>query len=113
MNCLVKQFTICLGVVVILLLNVMGVFSVGGGSLLDRLSIVFQIMYVLCLWSQCVSRCSFHRFCLCLYMSEVISSQVFAVLMLFLCVIFHSMRSRESLQFVCILPFGILCLSDF
>ena len=34
-NCLVKQFTICLGVVVILLLNVMEVFSVGGGALLD------------------------------------------------------------------------------
>ena len=29
-NCLVKQFAICLGVVVILLLNVMEVFSVGG-----------------------------------------------------------------------------------
>ena len=28
-NCLVKQFAICLGVVVILLLNVMEVFSVG------------------------------------------------------------------------------------
>ena len=36
-NCLVKQFAICLGVVVIVLLNVMGVFSVGGGALLDRL----------------------------------------------------------------------------
>ena len=30
-NCLVKQFAISLGVVVILLLNVMDVFSVGGG----------------------------------------------------------------------------------
>ena len=28
-NCLVKQFAICFGVVVILLLNVMEVFSVG------------------------------------------------------------------------------------
>ena len=35
-NCLVKQFAMCLGVVAILLLNVMEVFSVGGGSLLDR-----------------------------------------------------------------------------
>ena len=35
-NCLVKQFAICLGVVVILLLNVMEVFSVGGDALLDR-----------------------------------------------------------------------------
>ena len=31
-NCLVKQFAICLGVVLILLLNVMEVFSVGGGA---------------------------------------------------------------------------------
>ena len=48
-NCLVKQFAICLCVVVILLLNVMEVFSVGGGALLDRLCMVFQIMCVLCL----------------------------------------------------------------
>ena len=31
-NCLVKQFVMCLGVVAILLLNVMDVFSVCGGS---------------------------------------------------------------------------------
>ena len=48
-NCLVKQFSKCLGVVVILLLNVMEVFSVGGGDLLDRPCMVFQIMCVLCL----------------------------------------------------------------
>ena len=41
-NCLVKQFEICLVVVVILLLNVMEVFSVGGGGLLDRPCMVFQ-----------------------------------------------------------------------
>ena len=35
-NCLVKQFAMCLGVVAILLLNVMHVFSVGGGALLDK-----------------------------------------------------------------------------
>ena len=35
-NCLVKQFAMCLGVVAILLLNVMDVFSVCGGALLDR-----------------------------------------------------------------------------
>ena len=35
-NCLVKQIAMCLGVVAILLLNVMGVFSVDGGALLDR-----------------------------------------------------------------------------
>ena len=41
-NCLVKQFAICLGMVVILLLNIMEVLSVGGGVLLDRPSMVFQ-----------------------------------------------------------------------
>ena len=46
-NCLVKQFAICLGVVVILLLNVIDVFSVGGGALLDRPCMVFQRIYVL------------------------------------------------------------------
>ena len=35
-NCLVKQFAMCLGVVAILLLNVMEVFSVCGGALLDN-----------------------------------------------------------------------------
>ena len=33
---LVKEFAICLGVIVILLLNVMEVFSAGGGALSDR-----------------------------------------------------------------------------
>ena len=52
-------------------------------------------------------------------MSEVISlfrslgagSQVFALLKLFLCVILHTMSSGKSLQLLCILPFGMLCLS--
>ena len=44
-----KQFAICLGVVVILFLNVMEVFSVGGIALLDRPCMVFQIMCVLCI----------------------------------------------------------------
>ena len=48
-NCLVKQFAICLGVVAILLLSVMEVFSVGGGALLDRPCMVFQRMCMLCL----------------------------------------------------------------
>ena len=39
----------CLGVVAVLLLNVMDVFSVVGGALLDIPCIVFQIMCVLCL----------------------------------------------------------------
>ena len=52
LNCLVKQFAICLGVFVILLLNVMDLLSVVGGALLDRPCMVFQRMCVLCLWSQ-------------------------------------------------------------
>ena len=46
-NCLVKQFAISLDVIVILLLNVMDVFSGGGGALLDRPCMVVQRMCVL------------------------------------------------------------------
>ena len=38
-------------------------------------------------------------------------SQVFALLMLFLCVNVHTMWSVKSMQMLCILPFGMLCLS--
>ena len=52
-------------------------------------------------------------------MSEVIpsfrslrtGSQVFALLMLLLCVMLHTMSSGKSLQLLCIFPFGMLCLS--
>ena len=52
-------------------------------------------------------------------MSEVISSfrslrtgsQVFALLILFLCVILHTVSSGNSLQFLCMFPFGMLSLS--
>ena len=52
-------------------------------------------------------------------MVEVISSfrslrtgsQVFALLMLFLCVILHTMSSGKILQLLCIIHFGMLCLS--
>ena len=52
-------------------------------------------------------------------MSEVIfsfrslrvGSQVFALLMLFLCVILHTMSSGKSLQLLYILSFGMVCLS--
>ena len=40
-KCLLKQFTMCLGVVPIFWLNVMDVFSVGGGAL-DRPYMVFH-----------------------------------------------------------------------
>ena len=41
------QLALFLGVVVIFLLNVKGVFRVGGGTLLDRPCIVFQRLCVL------------------------------------------------------------------
>ena len=44
-----EQFAMCLGVVAILLLNVMDVFSVCGVALLDRACMVFQRVCVLCL----------------------------------------------------------------
>ena len=52
-------------------------------------------------------------------MLEVISSfrslragsHVFALFMLFLCVILHTMWLGKSLQLLCILPFGMLFLS--
>ena len=55
----------------------------------------------------------------CFCMSQIISSfkslragsHVFALLMLFLCVIFHTMWSGKRLHFLCISPFGMLCLS--
>ena len=37
-------------------------------------------------------------------------SQVFALLVLFLGVILHTMWTGKSLQLLCILPFGMLCL---
>ena len=46
-KCLVKQFAICFGVVVILL-NVMVLFSVVGCALLDRPCLVFQSVCVSC-----------------------------------------------------------------
>ena len=36
---------------------------------------------------------------------------MFAPLMVFLCVILHTMSSCKSLKLLCIFPFGILCLS--
>ena len=44
MNCFLKQFAICLGVVAILLFNVMEVYSVCGGALLGKPCMVFQRM---------------------------------------------------------------------
>ena len=88
-NSLMKQFAKCLGVFVILLLNVMELLTVVGGALLDRPCMVFVIF-------------SFRSF--------RAGPLVFAPLM-FLCVILHTMSSGKSLQLLCIFPFGMLCLS--
>ena len=40
-----------------------------------------------------------------------VGSQVFALLMLFLWVILHTMWSGKSLKLLCIFPFGMLCMS--
>ena len=51
-NCLLKQFAICLGVFTIVLLKVMELVCVIGGALLGRPCMVFHRMCVLCMWSQ-------------------------------------------------------------
>ena len=70
-NCLVKQFAICLGGFVIWLLNMMELLSVVEGALLDKRCMIFQRMFVLYLRTQLASRCSFHMFCLCLYVGSI------------------------------------------
>ena len=63
----------------------------------------------------CVPSIGFVMVC----MSEVISSfkslidgsQVLALIMLFLCVILHTVWLSKSLQLLCILLFGMLCFS--
>ena len=58
-NCLVKQFAMCFCVLVILLLNVMVLFTVVGGALLDRGVCVVPGITVYVLMR------SFHLLCLC------------------------------------------------
>ena len=50
-------------------------------------------------------------FCMSSFRSLRAGSQVFSLLMLFLCVILHTMSSSKSLQLLCIFPFGMLRLS--
>ena len=118
-NCLVTQFEICLGVFVILLLNVM--------DCCVWLEVLYWIDHV---WSsiECVccacgpsERLDARSICfVCVFVCRKLShnlgvlrngSHVFALLMLFPCVILHTMSSGKSLQLLCIFPFGILCLS--
>ena len=118
-NCLVKQFAISLGVFVILLLNVVELLSVVGGARLERPCMVFHKICVCCFCgpSERLDAPSISWLVFC--MSEVITSfkslragsQVFALLILFLCVSLHTMSSGRSLQLQCIFPFGMLYLS--
>ena len=82
--------------------------------LLDRPCMVFQKSA----WCACHPSLHLSVRSIC-FMSEFISSfkilrdgsQVFALFMLSLCVILHTMWSAKSLLLLCILTFGILCLS--
>ena len=50
---------------------------------------------------------------ICSFRSLSAGSRVFALLILFLYVILHTMWSGKSLQLICILPFGKLCPVGF
>ena len=88
---------------VILLLNVMELLCIVGGALLDRPCMVFHRMCVCCACdpSECLDA-----------LSICFGLHVFALLMLFLCVILHTMSSGKTLQLLCIFPLGMLCLSS-
>ena len=74
-NWLAKQFAICLGVFVILLINVMELVSVVGGALLDRPCMAFQRMCVLCMWSS--ERLDSHSICfVCVFVCRKFSPQL-------------------------------------
>ena len=78
-----------------------------------------ECTYCICVPSIYLSVPSIGRFCLCFCMSEVIpsfeslraGSHVFECLMLFPWVIWHTMWSGKTLQLLCILLFGMSCLS--
>ena len=103
----------CLGVFVILLLNVMEVFY-----WIDHVWSSIECVCLACGPSECLDAPSICYVCI-FCMSEVISSfrssrtgsHVFALRMLFFCVILHTMSWGKSLQLLCIFPFGMLCLS--
>ena len=69
---------------------------------------------VLCLWSQLMFKCSFYRVCLGLFLYVWMfsglraGSQVFALLMLFLLFLLHSMWLGKSLHLLCIFLYACL-----
>ena len=71
-NCVVKQFAMCLGVVAVLMLNVMDVFSVGGGALLDIPCMVFLRMA--CCACDPIVHLSVHSICfICVFVCRKLS----------------------------------------
>ena len=110
---------LCCGECYVFSLKVMVLFLGCVGFLLSNPCIVFQRVCVLCLWSQCASRCSLHMSDLCVCISDVISefnseikgSPAFCALTLPLCSILCPMCSVSSLHAECMLPPGMPCLS--
>ena len=107
-NWLVKQFAICLGVVVILLLNVMEVFSVVGGALLDSPCMVFHVCCA------CDNSVRLDAPSMCFVCRKLSHHLRFRELdhrcLLFLCsfcTILHTMWSGKTLQFLCILHLSL------
>ena len=100
-NCLVKQFAIFLGVVVILLLSVMELSSVERCALFNRPCIVFQSVCSACDPSVHLDTPSIDFVYVCRkFKSLRAGSQVFALLMMLLCVIMHNVWSGKSLQLI-------------
>ena len=119
--CLFVLCVLCLTVLVNCLLNAFAIICAGEGNVfylkvfLANPCIDFQRVCVLCLGSQCVSRCSLHVSFVCWYEgcdfrvnSEIEGSLALCALMLFLCSILCLMCSGSSLHVECILPF--VCL---
>ena len=83
----------------------------GGGGVLCWIGMVFQRVCVCCLPSVHLDAPSICCVCVCVcrkFKSFSAGRQVFALLMLFLCVILYTMWSGKSLNLLCILPFCIL-----
>ena len=71
-NCLLNAFAICVGEVNVFSLKVIELFFVFFVVFL-LIRVLSSKEYVLCLWSQCVSRCYLHMPDLCVCMRDVIS----------------------------------------
>ena len=118
-NCLLKACAFCLFVVAVWLLNVIVMLLCCLVFLFVSPAMVFHNMCVLFLWSQFCVRCCFHSSCLCccimvsmfLLSSWSCGSLGFCCLVVFLCCMRVRMFSGSSFCVLCILPFGMWCLS--